>query len=102
MSISVAHRRFLLVDQGVAPAIFNFVLNGAIAWLLFHSAASVPLWGPSSVAIDTLITAFLLPFLTCLIVSGIVDRQVARGRIPRLPSVQVPLAAWSGRSRALR
>jgi hypothetical protein len=32
-------------EQGVGSALFNFVLNGAIAWLLFRSFERVPLWG---------------------------------------------------------
>jgi hypothetical protein len=84
MTLSPAHRRFLLVDQGVAPAVFNLLLNAGIAWLLFRSVAVVPLWGQSSIAGDTLGTAFILPFATALIVSRMVRGQVVQGRIPPL------------------
>lgn len=86
MALSPEHRHFLIVDQGVGATVVNFLLNGGIAWALFHSAVHVPLWGQSSIAGDTFATAFLLPLLTCLIVTRIVHRQVAGGRI-------LPLAA---------
>ena len=95
MALSAAHRRLLIVDHAVGAAVFNFALNGAIAWLLFRSLSLVPLWGESSVAGDTLITAFLLPFLTCLIVSRAVHRQVSSGRIPRLETAGLPFSSWS-------
>lgn len=82
MNLSAAHRRFLVVDQGVAPVLFNLVLNGGIAWALFHSFQVVPLWGESSIAGDTLGTAFMLPFMTALIVSRLVRGQVSSGRVP--------------------
>ena len=76
MTLSERHQRFLFIEQGAVPTVFNFALNGAIAWALFRSVEAVPLWGESSVGVDLLATAFLLPFLTCLIVSAIVARHV--------------------------
>ena len=93
MALSGPHQRFLLIEQGAVPTVFNFALNGAIAWALFRSAEEVPLWGESSVGVDLLATAFLLPFLTCLIVSAIVARHVRDGKVP-------PLRASSCRTRA--
>jgi hypothetical protein len=98
VALSAAHRRLLLVDCAVGASVFNFALNAAIAWLLFRPLAHVPLWGESSVAGDTLITAFLLPFLTCLIVSRTLHRQVSSGRVARLEGADLPLAGWSKRS----
>jgi len=81
MLLSSEHRSFLVLHQGLVPTGFNLVLNGLIAWLLFRTATSVPLWGESGMGIDLLATAFLLPFLTCLIVSRLVGGQ---GRIHAL------------------
>lgn len=81
MALAASHRRFLLVDQAIIPFAFNFVLNGAIAYAIFRSAESVPFLGQSSILGDTLITSFLLPFLTCLIVTGLVHKQVAAGKV---------------------
>ena len=81
MALLPEHRRFLIVDQGVAATVVNVLLNGVIAWALFHSVAYVPVWGQSSIAGDTFATAFILPLLTCLIVTRIVHRQTAGGRV---------------------
>lgn len=94
MELSEQHRHFLRVEQGVVPMGINFVLNGGIAWLLFRSAEHVPLWGESSLGVDLLVTAFLLPFFTCLIVSRIVGGQVASGKLLPLASAQLPLSRW--------
>lgn len=98
MALSDRHQRFLVVEQGAVPTLFNLVLNGAIAWALFRSATHVPLWGESSLGVDLLATGFLLPFLTCLIVSAIVARHVRDGKVPPLPAAQLPLTGWFQRS----
>jgi len=102
MPLSDRHRRFLWIEQGVIPGVFNLVLNGAIGWALFRSLQAVPLWGQSSVGVDLLATAFLLPFLTCLIVSALVARDVRAGRVPPLPAAQLPHSQWFRRSVSAR
>ena len=97
MQLSPEHRYFLVLHQGIVPSGFNLVLNGLIAWLLFRSASSIPLWGESGMGIDLLATAFLLPFLTCLIVSWLVGGQVRAGKLSPLPERQVPQVGWSHR-----
>jgi hypothetical protein len=82
--LSSAHRHYLILEQGLGGAIVNFAINGAIAWAMFRSAASVPLWGAQSIAGDTFATAFLLPFITCLVVTPLVRRRVRSGRVPAL------------------
>ena len=79
--MSPRQRRYLLLEQGVGAGIVNFVLNAAIAWLMFRAATTVPMWGQQSVGGDTIATAFLLPFLTTLIVSRIVRGHVRRGHV---------------------
>ena len=102
MELSAQHRRFLLVEQGAIPMLFNLLLNGGIAWVLFRTDAAIPLWGSSSVAVDLLATAFLLPFLTCLIVTALVAHQVHSGNVPSLLPGQLPLSRWYQRSPAAR
>lgn len=82
--MSAAHLRFLLLEQGIGAAVFNFVLNGAIAWGLFRSLERVPLWGQQSIAGDTIATCFFLPFLTTLIVTPLVRQRVRAGTIAAL------------------
>ena len=82
--MSPAHRRYLLVEQGIGAAVFNFALNAGIAWLLFRSQDVVPLWGDRSIAGDTIATSMILPFLTTLIVTPTARRQVRAGRVAAL------------------
>jgi hypothetical protein len=82
MELAAAHRTYALRDQGVGAALVNFIINGAIAWVMFRSLAAVPLWGQQSIAGDTIGTGFFLPFITCLIVTPLTLRQVRTGTLP--------------------
>ncbi len=81
-SLTPAQRRFLFLDNGVGPFVANLLINGVIAWLLFRNATQVPLWGQSSIAGDTIATSFLLPAITCLIVTPIARGRVRSGQLP--------------------
>ena len=82
-ALELAHRRYILIEQGIGSAVFNLLLNGAIAWFMARSLERVPLWGTDlSIAGDTIGTTFLLPFFTCLIVTRLARGQVASGRLP--------------------
>ena len=84
MELSEKHRSWLIREQVIAPAVINFALNAGIAWLLFRGRGIVPLWGEGGVAQDAIATLFLLPFLTCLIVTPLVRRAVGAGKVPPL------------------
>ena len=79
------HIRFLVLEQGIGSALFNFLLNGAIAWLLFRGLERVPLWGQQSIAGDTVATCFFLPFLTTLTVTPLARNRVRTGSLTALP-----------------
>jgi hypothetical protein len=81
-ALSAPHRRYVLIDNGIGSGVFNFVLNGAIAYLMFRSLEDVPLWGQQSIAGDTLGTLFFLPFFTCLIVTRLTQGQLRSGKLP--------------------
>lgn len=104
MALTAPHRRFLLVEQGAIPFVFNFVLNGAIAYAMFRGAKSIPFFGESSIVGDTVITSFLLPFATCLIVTGLIQKQIAAGKVAALAAApQRGLGAFlAARGRAAR
>lgn len=80
-SLTPQQCRFLLLDNGVGPFVANLLINGMIAWLLYRNATHVPLWGQSSIAGDTIATAFLLPAITCLIVTPLARGRVRTGRV---------------------
>ena len=92
MALFSYHWRFLAIHQSAVPALINFVLNGAIAWWLFRSATFVPFSGPSSITGDTLATSFLLPLLSCLVITWLIQRGVEHGELR--PLVIVPEPGW--------
>jgi hypothetical protein len=75
-----AHYRYLVLEQCIGGALFNVGFNLAIAWPMFRTLPSVPLWGTMSIAADTLSTCFLLPFMTCVVVTRLAVREIRRGR----------------------
>src|SRR5262249_59211424 len=78
--MSPAQQRYLVLEQGVGAAIVNFVFNAGIAALFFYGQTHVPLWGAQCIAGDTLGTTFILPFITCLVVTRIARGQMRGGR----------------------
>ena len=82
-------RRWLVVNALVLTAFVNLVLNAGIAWLSARGAGEVPLWpsriGETNLVTDTIGTLFILPFVTCLVVTTAVWREVASGELRRLP-----------------
>ena len=99
-----AVRRYLLLEQGVGAAVFNFVLNAAIAWAMFRSVDVVPLWGQQSIMGDTIGTCFLLPLLTCLIVTRLVRGHIRAGKVASLGWTRAshPVLGWLPRTTARR
>ncbi len=89
-----ALQRYFWIDQFRTPFIINVVLNGLIAWFLFASLVSIPLWGgegaEASIAPDLLITAILLPLLICLITTPLIISQVGKGKVPAMPADLLP------------
>ena len=96
-TLSHQHRRFLVVEEVIGSTIVNFLLNAGIAWYLFRRVPSVPLWGASSIAVDTLVTAFVLPVLTALIATFLVGRAVARGKLLPIPADEIGSSRWLDR-----
>ena len=97
------HRRFLVVDEVIGSSIVNFAINAALAWLTYRSLPSVPLYGRTSMAADTVVTALVLPLLTALIATPLVRLGVARGKLPRPDAPLAPLAPrWRPRSSVAR
>ncbi len=94
--MSPVHKRFLLLEEGVGSVIVNLALNGLIAFLTFRGAATVPLWGQQSIAGDTIGTTFLLPLITCLIVTPLARRQVRAGRVPPVSGTPLGLHLMPG------
>ena len=92
-ALDASHRRYLIRDQCIGAMIVNVLINAGIAWLMFRSAAVVPLWGQQSIASDTIGTTFFLPFFTCLIVTPLTHSAVRTGRLAR-PGFRRASHAW--------
>ncbi len=102
IGLSREHRRFLILEQGVGSILVNFPLNAAIAWLSVRSMQTVPLWGMTSIAGDTLGTAFLLPVITSLVVSRVVGYHVRGGRVAALMPPPDLARSWAERTSVRR
>jgi len=98
--MSDEHRRYLLLEQGLGSAVFNFFLNAAIAAALFYRLDVVPLWGQMSIAGDTIGTTIILPLLTCLVVTRLANHRVASGGLPALGWTRTshPVLGWLPRA----
>jgi hypothetical protein len=67
----------------------NLVLNAGITWLMVRGRNRVPLWtlplpGKPNIITDTVGTFFMLPLITCLLVTTAIWHEVRVGRLPRL------------------
>lgn len=96
--LSREHRRFLVVDQLIGAAIVNFLLNAALAWLLFRRSPSVALYASPGIAIDTVVTALVLPLVTAVVAAFVVRLRVLRGELPPIPTPAANDSAWWRRS----
>jgi len=81
MDFSTEQKQFLIKEQGVKAFIINFIINGLIAWLVMKKFAELTLWGDAGFAVDILATGFLLPFLSCVIISPILMGKIRKGKL---------------------
>ena len=70
------------MGQGVIGAGINFLLNGAIGWMLYRHLSHIPLYGRQSIAGDIVMTSLLLPVLVCLIATPLIRSEVRKARLP--------------------
>jgi len=83
--------RYLLIGQAIIPFFINMMINIAIGVLSFGGQKSVATWAIDKGAVeDSIGTCFFLPFITCLIATPIVHRQMASGVTSRIPLTDVP------------
>lgn len=95
-----SHRRWIVVKAILVTAAVNAVLNAAIASSSVSGQDGVPVWGvplgDPSVFGNAIGTLFLLPLITCLLVTTAIRRDVRIGSLEplgRLRSVHRWLAA---------
>lgn len=81
-----SHSRYIWLEQGAAASVINVLLNAGIAWVSYRAVETVPMWGMQGIAADVTATSFLLPAITCLIVTRLARHEVRKGRFPTIAS----------------
>lgn len=75
-----------LKTEVIATFIINALLNGGIAWALLHGKVMLALRGEEGIAVDLVITAFLLCLLLSWITIALQRRKVSSGQFPLVPA----------------
>lgn len=104
-SIPGPNRRWLVVNALGVTAVINVAVTLALAWAGTRGLRSVSLltltpWRPSTIG-DTVGTTFVLPFVTTVICTLAVRRDVRRGSIRPLPPDSVARRLTGNRTHAL-
>jgi hypothetical protein len=89
LGMTAPQLRFVLIEQGLGAAVVNFVIDGAIGWLLFRGVDPVPFWGDPSIAADTIGTSFILAFLTTMIVTTLARSRVRGGVLTTITAARL-------------
>jgi aminoglycoside phosphotransferase (APT) family kinase protein len=102
IALDAGQRRWIWLNALLVTALLNLVINAGIAWASAGKEA-IPLWsaplvgGPSTIT-DTVATLFLLPLITCVLVTTAIRRDLAAARL----SPRVDLIYLLPRNRLLR
>ncbi len=76
-------RKFLTTEI-IASAFINGLLGALFGWLITRGSTTVPFSGPGGIAIDVLVTAFLIGVLLTLIVTPIMRARIQKGGMPEV------------------
>jgi len=74
MKIKVGVHGFL-IKQSILPGVFNGFLSGLLAISAHPSEAVLEMWGHDAYGIDLVLTAFLLPAISWLIVRKLIQKN---------------------------
>ncbi|MEY4581067.1 MAG: hypothetical protein RL701_5770 [Pseudomonadota bacterium] len=104
MNLSETQRKYLIQDHVIAGSVINALLNAGLAWLGFRHHADVPMTGDPGIIRDTIATMVLLPLFTCVIVTPLVRKSLAAGKVEALykPSPERSMLLWLPSSSFLR
>lgn len=87
-SLPAEHRRWILLNALLVTALVNLAINALVAWISVLGQEEVPLWtrplSETSLLGDTLGTIFMLPLITCLILTTVVRRERREGSLTPL------------------
>jgi hypothetical protein len=83
--LPASHRRWIILRALLATAVSNVVVNAVISWISVRGELTVSLWGlpvvETSIFWNVVGTLFLLPLITCLLVTNAIWREVRLGSL---------------------
>lgn len=84
-SLPAPHRRWIVLNALLATAAINLVVNALLAFLFTRGQPDVPFWvrpfSETGTLDDTLGTIFLLPLITCLLITAVIWRELRTGAL---------------------
>ncbi len=101
-NLTKEQKQLIIKSQCLKAVGINFVANAGISYLVLKKHAELTLWGDAGIGVDILATGFLLCFLSCLILSGGLAKQIRKGEVEPLNASQIPAKGWHQRSVLLR
>lgn len=84
-NLSSAHKTYIR-NEVLVGCVINALLAFAFTFMLFRNNDEIGLWGADGIALDLLITVFMLTLFANTAVMLITRKRVQAGRIARLPS----------------
>ena len=97
-NLTAEQQQFLFRNQGINAVILNFILNALISWAVLKQFSDLVIWGDNGIGLDMLATGFLLPFITCLILSKTLAGKIRKGKAQPLAAEQISEQGWHKRS----
>ena len=84
-NLSSAHKKYIR-NEVVVGCVINAMLAFAFTIMLFKNNPQIGLWGGDGIALDLVITTFMLTLMANTVVMLITRKRVQAGRVPRLKS----------------
>lgn len=81
--LSYAHKKYVR-NEVLLGCVINALLSFAFTFMLFRNNDRIGLWGPDGIAIDLVITVFMLTLFAGTAVIMITRKRVQAGRVSRL------------------
>ena len=81
--LSYAHKKYVR-NEVLLGCVINALLSFAFTFMLFRNNDRIGLWGPDGIAVDLVITVFMLTLFANTAAIMITRKRVQAGRVPRL------------------
>lgn len=73
--------KFVLLHAVMPTIVISFIINFLISRALFGHLVNVNAWGAGSLGMELVITSFMLPFITSLILIPLMRRAYKQGKV---------------------